>query len=97
MDRTTVIDTLGRLAQPTRLETFRLLMAAEPDGLAAGEIAHSLGIPHNTLSNHLAILTRAFAETYRMLRNRIIAFVNLPMASLDRLSLQKHLVNIGKS
>ncbi len=38
----------------------------------------------------------AFAETYRMLRNRISAFVNLPMASLDRLSLQKHLVNIGK-
>jgi len=39
----------------------------------------------------------AFAETYRMLRNRISAFVNLPMASLDRLSLQKHLVDIGKS
>jgi protein-tyrosine-phosphatase len=38
----------------------------------------------------------AFAETYRMLRNRISAFVSLPMASLDRLSLQKHLVNIGK-
>jgi arsenate reductase (thioredoxin) len=39
----------------------------------------------------------AFAETYRMLRNRISAFVNLPMASLDRLSLQKRLVDIGKS
>jgi arsenate reductase (thioredoxin) len=39
----------------------------------------------------------AFADTYRMLRNRISAFVNLPMSSLDRLSLQQHLVNIGKS
>ena len=39
----------------------------------------------------------AFAETYRMLRNRISAFVNLPMSSLDRLSLQQHLVKIGKS
>lgn len=39
----------------------------------------------------------AFAETYRMLRNRISAFVNLPMKSLDRLSLQKHLADIGKS
>lgn len=38
----------------------------------------------------------AFADTYRMLRNRISAFVNLPMASLDRLSLQKHLLDIGK-
>jgi arsenate reductase (thioredoxin) len=32
-----------------------------------------------------------------MLRNRISAFVNLPMKSIDRLSLQKHLANIGKS
>jgi protein-tyrosine-phosphatase len=39
----------------------------------------------------------AFAETYRMLRNRLSAFVSLPMASLDRLSLQEKLVNIGKS
>jgi arsenate reductase (thioredoxin) len=39
----------------------------------------------------------AFAETYRMLRNRISAFVNLPMSSLDHLSLTKHLENIGRS
>lgn len=39
----------------------------------------------------------AFAETYRMLRNRISAFVNLPVASLDRLSLQQRLTDIGKS
>lgn len=36
-----------------------MLVAAEPEGLAAGEIAQALGIPHNTLSSHLAILTRA--------------------------------------
>jgi DNA-binding transcriptional ArsR family regulator len=59
MDKMTVVDTLGCLAQATRLEVFRLLVAAEPEGLAAGEIAQTLGIPHNTLSNHLAILTRA--------------------------------------
>jgi protein-tyrosine-phosphatase len=39
----------------------------------------------------------AFAETYRMLRNRISAFVNLPMRSLDRLSLQQKLVDIGRN
>ncbi|QIG46656.1 arsenate reductase ArsC [Nordella sp. HKS 07] len=39
----------------------------------------------------------AFAETYRMLRNRITAFVNLPVRSLDRLSLQQKLVDIGRS
>ncbi|QIG46655.1 helix-turn-helix transcriptional regulator [Nordella sp. HKS 07] len=59
MDKTAVVDTLGCLAQTTRLEVFRLLVAAEPEGLAAGEIAQALGVPHNTMSNHLAILTRA--------------------------------------
>jgi arsenate reductase (thioredoxin) len=39
----------------------------------------------------------AFADTYRMLRNRITAFVNLPVASLDRLSLQNKLSEIGKT
>jgi arsenate reductase len=37
----------------------------------------------------------AFADTYRMLDNRIGLFVNLPMASLDRLALQKRLDDIG--
>ena len=37
----------------------------------------------------------AFADTYRMLKNRIEAFVSLPVASLDRLSLQKELDAIG--
>jgi len=39
----------------------------------------------------------AFAETYRMLANRISIFVNLPLASLDRLSLQKRLDAIGQA
>jgi arsenate reductase len=37
----------------------------------------------------------AFAETYRLLTNRIGIFVNLPLASLDRLSLQRRLEAIG--
>lgn len=39
----------------------------------------------------------AFADAYRMLSNRIALFVNLPIASLDRLSLQKRLDQIGRS
>lgn len=38
----------------------------------------------------------AFAEAYRMLNNRISAFISLPIASLDRLSLQNRLNAIGK-
>lgn len=59
MDSFTAMDALSALAQPTRLEVFRLLVRHEPDGLPAGEIARRLGVPHNTLSNHLAILSRA--------------------------------------
>ena len=39
----------------------------------------------------------AFADTHRMLKNRISVFANLPIASLDRLALQEKLSGIGKS
>jgi len=39
----------------------------------------------------------AFSETYRMLRNRISIFVNLPLNSLDRLALQDRLDEIGRT
>jgi protein-tyrosine-phosphatase len=39
----------------------------------------------------------AFADTFRMLSNRISIFVNLPLRSLDTLSLQRQLDSIGKS
>lgn len=38
----------------------------------------------------------AFADTYRMLANRISIFVNLPMTSLDKLGLQRRLDEIGR-
>jgi arsenate reductase len=38
----------------------------------------------------------AFADTYRMLNNRIGAFANLKMSGLDRLSLQTRMREIGK-
>ena len=39
----------------------------------------------------------AFAEAYRMLENRISIFVNLPMTSLDRLTLQERIREIGRA
>jgi len=39
----------------------------------------------------------AFADTFRMLSNRISIFVNLPLRSLDKLSLQRQLDSIGRS
>jgi ArsR family transcriptional regulator len=59
MDNDGIILALGALAQTTRLDVFRLLIRNEPDGVAAGEIARLLEVPHNTLSTHLGILTRS--------------------------------------
>lgn len=38
----------------------------------------------------------AFADTYRMLNNRISIFTSLPMHSLDKLALQRRLDEIGR-
>ena len=59
MDDSLVVNAFSALAQTSRLQVFRLLVRKGPEGLAAGDIARQLGVPHNTLSTHLAILTRA--------------------------------------
>ena len=59
MESEDAILALAALAQPTRLDVFRLLVKHEPDGLAAGEIAKALAVPQNTMSSHLSILSRA--------------------------------------
>ncbi|MFN3523159.1 MAG: arsenate reductase ArsC [Phenylobacterium sp.] len=43
-----------------------------------------------------AEVAAAFADTYRMLNNRLIAFTNLPMASLDRMALKRRMDEIGR-
>jgi arsenate reductase (thioredoxin) len=45
----------------------------------------------------IAEMHYAFADTMRMLSNRINIFVSLPMKSLGALSLQKQLDAIGKT
>lgn len=59
MNNLDAIAALAALAQPTRLDTFRLLVKHEPEGIAAGELARMLEVPQNTLSTHLSILSRA--------------------------------------
>ena len=59
MENEEAVLALAALAQPTRLEAFRTLVRHEPEGLAAGDLARLLEVPQNTLSAHLAILTRA--------------------------------------
>jgi ArsR family transcriptional regulator len=59
MESEKAILALAALAQSTRLDVFRLLAKHEPSGLAAGDIAKALAVPQNTMSSHLAILSRA--------------------------------------
>lgn len=59
MDSIAAIAALAALAQPTRLDTFRLLVGREPEGVPAGELGRLIAIPQNTMSAHLAVLSRA--------------------------------------
>ncbi|MCR5878852.1 arsenate reductase ArsC [Phenylobacterium sp. J367] len=54
------------------------------------------GIPDPAaVQGHPAEVAAAFGEATRQLRNRITAFVNLPLASLDRMTLDARLREIG--
>jgi protein-tyrosine-phosphatase len=56
------------------------------------------GMPDPALAEGTeAEIAVAFGDTYRMLNNRISLFINLPMASLDKMALQKRLDEIGKA
>jgi ArsR family transcriptional regulator len=59
MESENAILAFAALAQSTRLDTFRHLVKNEPEGIPAGELARTVGIPQNTMSSHLAILSRA--------------------------------------
>lgn len=65
MENLDVIAALGALAQETRLDAFRLLVQAGPDGLPAGQIGERLGLPSATLSFHLTQLRQAGLVTFR--------------------------------
>jgi DNA-binding transcriptional ArsR family regulator len=67
MDSATAVMALGALAQETRLQAFRLLVQAGPEGRSAGALAEALGVPPTTLSFHLSQLLRANLATQRRL------------------------------
>jgi len=59
MEIITATKALTALGQESRLRAFRLLINRGPKGMPAGDIARKLGVPHNTLSAHLSILSNA--------------------------------------
>jgi ArsR family transcriptional regulator len=67
-----VIRALAALAQEHRLAAFRLLVQAGPEGVPAGALAESLGVPASSMSFHLAQLANAGLVTQRRQSRSII-------------------------
>ncbi|MGD9656763.1 MAG: ArsR/SmtB family transcription factor [Methylocystis sp.] len=65
MEKKDAIAALVALGHETRLDIFRLLMQAGPEGLPAGRIGEQLGLPPATLSFHLNQLKHADLVTFR--------------------------------
>ena len=65
MEKQNAISALAALAQETRLDIFRLLVQAGPEGMPAGAIGDALGVAPATLSFHLKELKNAGVATCR--------------------------------
>ena len=63
-----------------------------------GPIAAHWGVPDPAgVQGTPAEIVAAFSDAYRRLHDRICLFVNLPIASLDKLSLKRRIDEIGRS
>src|SRR6266571_7386804 len=65
MEKSNAVAALAALAQDNRLDVFRLLVEAGPDGMPAGEIASILELAPNTLTFHFDRLRMAGLVTVR--------------------------------
>lgn len=68
----TAVAALGALAHATRLAVYRLLVQQGPDGLSAGVIAETVGLPPSSLSFHLQQLAHAGLISQRRLSRQLI-------------------------
>jgi DNA-binding transcriptional ArsR family regulator len=59
MEKKSVVNALASLAQESRLDIFRLLVQAGPEGMSAGKISEMTGIPPSTMSFHLKEMSYA--------------------------------------
>jgi DNA-binding transcriptional ArsR family regulator len=65
MKKDHAVTALAALAQDSRLDVFRLLVQAGPEGMPAGQVAHALGLAPNTLTFHFDRLRDAGLVTVR--------------------------------
>ena len=65
MEKIDVVAALAALAQDSRLDVFRLLVQAGPEGMSAGAVASALDLAPNTLTFHFDRLRTAGLVTVR--------------------------------
>jgi len=65
MEKPDAVAALAALAQDNRLDVFRLLVQAGPEGMPAGRIADALDLAPNTLTFHFDRLRAAGLVTVR--------------------------------
>src|ERR1700752_1718256 len=65
MEKADAVAALAALAQDNRLDVFRLLVQAGPEGLPAGKVAEVLELAPNTLTFHFDRLRQAGLVTVR--------------------------------
>jgi ArsR family transcriptional regulator, arsenate/arsenite/antimonite-responsive transcriptional repressor len=65
MEKIEVVAALAALAQDNRLDVFRLLVEAGPEGMPAGAVATALDLAPNTLTFHFDRLRAAGLVTVR--------------------------------
>src|ERR1700724_1249629 len=65
MEKTAAVAALAALAQDNRLDVFRLLVEAGPEGMPAGAVATALDLAPNTLTFHFDRLRVAGLVTVR--------------------------------
>jgi DNA-binding transcriptional ArsR family regulator len=65
MEKTDAVAALAALAQDNRLDVFRLLVQAGPEGMSAGAVADALDLAPNTLTFHFDRLRMAGLVTVR--------------------------------
>src|SRR5262245_15540864 len=86
MKKSNVIAALAALAQDNRLDVYRLLVEAGPDGLPAGQVAAALKLAPNTLTFHFDRLRGAGLVSVtlarRALRTSMLSRVQSPFLKL---------------
>lgn len=80
MEAEEALAALAALSHPTRLDAFRRLVAAAPEGLSTGALVEASGLGQSTFSTHLAVLAAAGLVAHEKQGRRMIQ-----RADIDRL------------